>query len=484
MTTASTAPKRWITRGSRARTWASSSRSAWKDSTSAPAPARLRQSSTVFAASSAEPRKCTATCQPPAASASATSRPSRLAEPVTSTVRLRGESLIRGQSWGDHRSKEFNESLAGPGGRIDSPRRGLAALRPLHGAGAVRAGPGLLRQRIRASSAQLPSSGSDFVTAPEMTPLFGQALAVQVEDALRATGTSEIWEFGAGSGALAAQLLGALGTSIARYTIVDLSGTLRERQREALAGYGDKVRWVSELPEQIQRRGGGQRSAGRDAGQAARRARTVTGTSAASDRRPRVGWTGQLICGRRSRSRAHTTTSPKSIPRPKPSSARWPTAWSRERRSSSTTVSPKHEYYHPQRHMGTLMCHRGHLADTDPLADLGAKDITAHVNFTGIALAAQEAGLRRAWLHQPGALPDQLRPCRHAGAGIPARTDRRPAPAGRTRDGRAVQGHRLAQRAPSGTPRGFPRETGRIGFDLRPLVLICALLSVFARLRT
>jgi SAM-dependent MidA family methyltransferase len=51
------------------------------------------------------------------------------------------------------------------------------------------------------------------------------------------------------------------------------------------------------------------------------------------------------------------------------------------------------EYYHPQRHMGTLMCHRGHLADGDPLPDLGQKDITAHVNFTGLALAAQEAGL-------------------------------------------------------------------------------------------
>src|SRR5687767_7960887 len=98
---------------------------------------------------------------------------------------------------------------------------------------------------------KLPSSGSDFVTAPEMTPLFGQALAAQVEDALRATGTSEVWEFGAGSGALASQLLGALGTSLKRYTIVDLSGTLRERQREALAEYGDKVQWVSELPERF-----------------------------------------------------------------------------------------------------------------------------------------------------------------------------------------------------------------------------------------
>jgi len=54
---------------------------------------------------------------------------------------------------------------------------------------------------------------------------------------------------------------------------------------------------------------------------------------------------------------------------------------------------PEAEYYHPQRHMGTVMCHRGHRADADPLVEVGLKDITAHVNFTGIALAAQEAGL-------------------------------------------------------------------------------------------
>ena len=54
---------------------------------------------------------------------------------------------------------------------------------------------------------------------------------------------------------------------------------------------------------------------------------------------------------------------------------------------------PEHEYYLPQRHGGTLMCHRAHRADADPLVDVGCKDITAHVNFTGIALAAQSAGL-------------------------------------------------------------------------------------------
>src|SRR6218665_208410 len=63
-----------------------------------------------------------------------------------------------------------------------------------------------------------PASGSDFVTAPELPPLFGQTLAVQLEQALQATGTQQLWEFGAGSGALALQLPDALGTPGQRYT--------------------------------------------------------------------------------------------------------------------------------------------------------------------------------------------------------------------------------------------------------------------------
>ncbi|MBP8271336.1 MAG: SAM-dependent methyltransferase, partial [Sphaerotilus sp.] len=101
----------------------------------------------------------------------------------------------------------------------------------------------------------LPSSGSDFITAPELSPLFGRALARQVAQALAATGTREVWEFGAGSGALAVQLLqtlDALGATVDRYTIVDLSGTLRERQRQRLAQeapqLADKVRWIDALP--------------------------------------------------------------------------------------------------------------------------------------------------------------------------------------------------------------------------------------------
>ena len=95
----------------------------------------------------------------------------------------------------------------------------------------------------------LPSSGSDFVTAPELSPLFGRALARQIEQALAGSGTDEIWEFGAGSGVLARELLDTLGERVKRYTIVDVSGALRDRQREMLQVHLGRVHWVDELPQ-------------------------------------------------------------------------------------------------------------------------------------------------------------------------------------------------------------------------------------------
>ena len=254
----------------------------------------------------------------------------------------------------------------------------------------------------------LPSSGSDFATAPEMTPLFGAALAVQVADALRATATTEVWEFGAGSGALALQLLGALGESVERYTIVDLSGSLRQRQRETLAPHAHKVRWVSELPERFSGVVVGNevldampvklllRKAGvwHERGVGLRPAQPERGLPACPDTAAGLAWVD------------HPTDlrPPVDIPgehdylteiHPQ-AQAFIRTLADRLQRGAAFFIDygfAESEYYHPQRHMGTLMCHRGHLADTDPLVGLGRKDITAHVDFTGLALAAQEAGL-------------------------------------------------------------------------------------------
>src|SRR6478736_3158272 len=83
-----------------------------------------------------------------------------------------------------------------------------------------------------------PASGSDFVTAPELSPFFGRALAVQVREALTAAASREVFEFGAGSGALAESLLEALDAPAAEgeppvtYAIVELSAHLRERQQQ------------------------------------------------------------------------------------------------------------------------------------------------------------------------------------------------------------------------------------------------------------
>ena len=97
----------------------------------------------------------------------------------------------------------------------------------------------------------LPSSGSDFVTAPELSPFFGRALARQVAQWLDAAEADTVLEFGAGSGALAAQLLDALGERVRRYAIVDVSGALRARQRERLAPWGTRVEWLDTLPDTL-----------------------------------------------------------------------------------------------------------------------------------------------------------------------------------------------------------------------------------------
>ena len=250
---------------------------------------------------------------------------------------------------------------------------------------------------------RMPSSGSDFVTAPEMTPLFGQALAAQVADALDATGTDEVWEFGAGSGALALQLLQALGKRVRRYTIVDLSGRLRAHQQQVLARFGETVQWAGELPQAIRGVVVGNevldampvKLLARLDGVWHERGVRISSGAAAS---------GLPVAGFAWEDRPTDLGPPVDIPGPHDylteihpqAEAFVRTLADRLAQGAAFFIDygfSESEYYHPQRHMGTLMCHRGHMADPDPLSDLGEKDITAHVNFSGLALAAQQAGL-------------------------------------------------------------------------------------------
>lgn len=255
----------------------------------------------------------------------------------------------------------------------------------------------------------LPASGSDFITAPQLSPLFGRALARQVEQALQASTTREVWEFGAGSGALAAQLLESLGERIERYTIVDLSSTLRERQRQTVAEqvpqFADKLHFAERLPQRID----GVVVANElldampvvllhfDGAQWFERGVTLAdGTDAA----PRFVWSDRPTELRlpdtsgHPAGRAYVPGTVTELPRQ--ASGFVTTLAGVLQRGAAFFIDygfPEHEFYLPQRSGGTLMCHRAHQADPDPLEAPGEKDITAHVDFTAVALAGQDAGL-------------------------------------------------------------------------------------------
>lgn len=239
----------------------------------------------------------------------------------------------------------------------------------------------------------MPASGSDFVTAPELSPLFGAAFARQVAQALAAAGAHEVWEFGAGSGAFAAQLLAALPPDT-RYHVVDLSGTLRARQAERLAPCAPRVSWHDTLPEAIEG--------------------VVVGNEVL-DAMPvqLLHWDGERWFERGVVAEADGfawADRPTGL-RPPVDAGFLPGTTVELPRQASAFVAtlaarlvcgaaffadygfPEREYYHPQRRGGTLMCHRAHRADTDPLVEVGEKDITAHVDFTAVALAGQDAGL-------------------------------------------------------------------------------------------
>ena len=241
-----------------------------------------------------------------------------------------------------------------------------------------------------------PASGSDFITAPELSPLFARSLARQVRQSLDASDSDEVWEFGAGSGTLAAGLMHELGDRVGRYSIVEVSAPLRDRQRAATSAFGDRVRWLDALPETLD---------GVVVGNEVLDAMPVDlihfdGTAwlergvVRNDDGSRFAWAD----------RPGDKHPPIDVAFPAGSTTELhaqaeafvATLADRLGRGVIFLVDygfPEHEYYHPQRSGGTLMCHRAHRADTDPLADIGLKDITAHLDFTALALTGQSAGL-------------------------------------------------------------------------------------------
>ncbi|CAB3909667.1 hypothetical protein LMG26858_04666 [Achromobacter anxifer] len=258
--------------------------------------------------------------------------------------------------------------------------------------------------KLAEADGDVRAPAGDFVTAPQLTPLFTRTLARQAAQVLRQTQTDAVLEFGAGTGALAEGVLrelDALGLDQTRYLILEVSADLRARQAERLAPFGDRVQWLDALP---------QRFAGcvlanevldampvsifrwSDAGEVLERGVAVDASQGfVWEDRPAPPALAAAVAER-------MPALPGYVSEINLQGEAWIAAmggWLE--RGAALLVDygfPRSEYYHPQRAGGTLMCHLRHHAHGDPFTAPGLQDITAHVDFTAMADAALAAGLQ------------------------------------------------------------------------------------------
>lgn len=264
-----------------------------------------------------------------------------------------------------------------------------------------------------AGSVKLGEAG-DFVTAPEISPLFAFCLARQCRPVLASMDGGEILEFGAGSGALACGLLEELerlGALPARYAIVELSADLRVRQRERLRECVphllDRVVWLEGLPE-TPLRGMILANEVLDAMPVHRVVRGPDGWRELYVRRAETGGfayaPGPLSEPRLQERLAAILAElgEESFPEGHVleinlASERWVAAvgaaFARGVILLADYGGPRREYYHPERRAGTLRCFYRHRAHGDALILPGLQDITADVEFTALAEAAVGVGL-------------------------------------------------------------------------------------------
>ena len=261
-----------------------------------------------------------------------------------------------------------------------------------------------------AAGAEKLGPAGDFTTAPEMTPLFGAALARQIAAILGGSKHRDILELGAGTGRLARSILVALGESgelPARYRILETSPDLRERQHALLAReapqYLGRVRWLERLPARIH--GAVIANEVLDAIPVhvlhrTRDAWLERGVAVIGERTPPhygLGWADRpaspaLIEVARTRFPAVEDYVSEINPA---AEALVEDLGRRLATGAAIFVDygfPSREFYHPQRSAGTLMCHYHHRSHGDPFFYPGLSDITSHVDFTAIAQAATRGG--------------------------------------------------------------------------------------------
>ncbi|MGH8702720.1 MAG: class I SAM-dependent methyltransferase, partial [Burkholderiales bacterium] len=243
----------------------------------------------------------------------------------------------------------------------------------------------------------------DFVTAPELSRLYGRTLARQLKQ-LAGFGLNEILEIGAGSGALAADLLTELerlGCAPERYLILELSPDLRDRSRDTLAARAprllERVAWLSRLPPSF---------AGVVIGNEVLDAMPAHVFERQGARILELGVTSRN--GRFDWAARPSGTAPAEV-----DASCFPADGYRSEiqyvargfaRSLGDCLArgvalfidygfPRREYYHPERARGTLMCHYRHRAHDDPFFLPGLQDITTHLDFSAIAQAGREGEL-------------------------------------------------------------------------------------------
>lgn len=251
-------------------------------------------------------------------------------------------------------------------------------------------------------------SAGDFVTAPEMTGLFGQALALQLQEIMRRS-SPRILEVGAGSGRLAADLLLALERLDylpEQYQILDISTELRQRQQETIATAAPHllhlIEWLDRLPEAFS--GVVLANELLDALPSeivAWRENGIFNRGVTIDAEGCFTWSERPAMGALLAAAVEIGQQcqlPPGFESEISLAARaWTAEWAHRLACGALLLIdygfPRREFYHQQRGRGTLMCHYRHLAHTDPFYLPGLQDVTVHVDFTAIIAAAHSAGL-------------------------------------------------------------------------------------------
>ena len=253
-------------------------------------------------------------------------------------------------------------------------------------------------------------AAGDFVTAPEISPLFARCVAVQCAEVLEALGGGDVVELGAGTGAMAADLLAelaTLGTLPEHYWILEVSAELRERQRLALIERAPallkRVHWLERLPAAFSGIILGNEVL--DALPVSRFRRAALGFEeyCVADRDG-----GLVFQFRPAGADLQSALAAMEADLPQPLAAGYSSEICLRLPALIASLADaltcgallftdygyaRAAYYHPERHMGTLMCHYRQRVHDDPFLYPGLQDITAHVDFTAVAQAGTEAGL-------------------------------------------------------------------------------------------